>query len=253
MSCVNMNIAEKKLNANQLKIIAIIAMLIDHVALSFLPSKTVLYQIMRAIGKITMPIMCYFIAEGYYKTSNIKKYLLRLILFSLLSHYPFIFYLLSLYSISFNEFLNAQVVFPTSVIFTLLLGLISLIVYDNKNMDKFLKSIIILSLCVIAQIADWGYIGVLWILIFGVNYRNSNNQFLYFNIVSVFFILTTILKSFIFTNSCLSEVYYFGILAAVPLLAQYNGTLGDGRYKWIFYVFYPLHLLILALIRCIII
>ena len=83
MSCVNMNIAEKKLNANQLKIIAIIAMLIDHVALSFLPSQTVLYQIMRAIGKITMPIMCYFIAEGYYKTSNIKKYLLRLILFSL--------------------------------------------------------------------------------------------------------------------------------------------------------------------------
>ncbi len=55
-----------------LKMIAILAMLIDHIAWAFVPTGTLLGQIMHIIGRITAPIMCYFIAEGYYHTHNIK-------------------------------------------------------------------------------------------------------------------------------------------------------------------------------------
>ena len=71
------------LNANQLKIIAIAAMTIDHAAAIFLPHG-LLKMILRCIGRLAAPIMCYMIAEGYHHTSNRKSYLLRLILFALI-------------------------------------------------------------------------------------------------------------------------------------------------------------------------
>ena len=75
------------LNANQLKIIAIIAMTIDHLA-AFVPIVP-LKMAMRLIGRRTAPIMCFMIAEGYYHTSNRKRYLGRLILFAVISHFAY--------------------------------------------------------------------------------------------------------------------------------------------------------------------
>ena len=80
---------QKNISANKLKFIAIIAMLIDHIAVAFVSNQSILGQAMHMIGRVTMPIMCYFIAEGYYKTHNIKKYALRLLIFSIISYYPF--------------------------------------------------------------------------------------------------------------------------------------------------------------------
>ena len=61
------------LNANQLKIIAIIAMTIDHTVAIFMPQGP-LKMILRCIGRLAAPIMCYMIAEGYHHTSNRKRY-----------------------------------------------------------------------------------------------------------------------------------------------------------------------------------
>ena len=83
-----------------LKTIAIIAMLIDHIAWAFVPTGTILGQIMHIIGRITAPIMCYFIAEGYYHTHNMKKYALRLAIFALISH------------IAYNYFMTGKIVNP---------------------------------------------------------------------------------------------------------------------------------------------
>ncbi len=92
-----MNTLVKKLNtkiefsALNLKYIAIIAMFIDHFAWLFVNTNSVLGQLMHSIGRLTAPIMCFFIAEGYYKTSNIKKYLFRLGIFAVISILPFSF------------------------------------------------------------------------------------------------------------------------------------------------------------------
>ncbi len=65
------------MSAYTLKIIAIIAMLIDHIAWAFVPTGTILGQVMHTIGRITAPIMSYFISEGFYHTHNVKKICLK--------------------------------------------------------------------------------------------------------------------------------------------------------------------------------
>lgn len=91
--------------------------------------------------------------------------------------------------ISFGENIKIQIQFPTSVIFTLFLGLIALIVWNCENIKKYIKLIIIFGICIISMVGDWGYIAVLWILVFGVNYGNFKSQVMGFWIVSMILIL----------------------------------------------------------------
>ena len=65
--------ARATFNSNQLKLIAIIAMVFDHCMIVFMPHHYAVYQFLRMPGKLTAPIMCFIIAEGYYHTSNLKK------------------------------------------------------------------------------------------------------------------------------------------------------------------------------------
>ena len=78
------------LNSNWIKCIAIIAMTIDHIAWLLYPGYTtdIIPITMHIIGRITCPIMCYFIAEGYHYTKDINKYTKRLFLFAFISHFP---------------------------------------------------------------------------------------------------------------------------------------------------------------------
>ena len=79
----------KKLNANHLKMIAIVAMTIDHIADIIYPSfpANPVAIVMHMIGRLTAPIMWFFIAEGFYKTRSLKKYFFRLLLFAVISHF----------------------------------------------------------------------------------------------------------------------------------------------------------------------
>lgn len=71
-----------KLNSNQIKVIAIAAMTADHVAWLLFPgySKELLPLLLHIVGRLTCPIMCYFVAEGYHHTKNINQYTARLFL-----------------------------------------------------------------------------------------------------------------------------------------------------------------------------
>lgn len=84
---------ERKFNANTIKLIAIIAMTIDHIAWAVFPGYPTapLPLLMHLIGRITCPIMCYFIAEGSHYTKNINKYTARLFLFAGISHFAYRF------------------------------------------------------------------------------------------------------------------------------------------------------------------
>ena len=55
-----------KLTAYQLKVIAIVAMTIDHIAWMWVSATSPAGQLMHTIGRITAPIMCYLLAEGVY-------------------------------------------------------------------------------------------------------------------------------------------------------------------------------------------
>ena len=81
------------LNSNVIKIIAIIAMTIDHIAWCVFPgySAEPLPVILHIIGRLTCPIMCYSIAEGYHYTKDVDKYTKRLFAFAIISHFAYVF------------------------------------------------------------------------------------------------------------------------------------------------------------------
>ena len=81
------------LNANRIKRIAILAMTADHIAWLMFPgyARAWLPMAMHIVGRITCPVMCYFIAEGYHHTKDMAKYTRRLFVFSFLSHFAYVF------------------------------------------------------------------------------------------------------------------------------------------------------------------
>ena len=85
-----MSITERRfLDSNAIKLIAILAMTVDHIAWAVFPGypRAALPLLMHLIGRITCPIMCYFIAEGFHHTHDVRKYTARLFLFAFLSHF----------------------------------------------------------------------------------------------------------------------------------------------------------------------
>lgn len=81
------------LNSNEIKLIAIIAMTIDHVTWLLFPGCQKIWWVMllHAIGRLTAPIMWFFIAEGFHYTRNVKKYIARLFVFAVISHFAYNF------------------------------------------------------------------------------------------------------------------------------------------------------------------
>ena len=76
------------LNSNTLKLLAVVAMICQHVTIFFIPTTNPLYYPLFCFGMITAPIMCFFIAEGYYHTHSRRKYPERLLLGAVISHVP---------------------------------------------------------------------------------------------------------------------------------------------------------------------
>jgi len=241
----------KRLAAYDLKVIAIFAMLLDHLAhiVVCLPIEptlmTVITVIMNSIGRITMPIMCFFIAEGYHHTRDMRKYLVRLLVFVLISQIPYYIFGMSTVPQSFGEFVNASFG-RLNVIHTLLMGLIALTIVKSDRLNFVFKLIGAGCALYLIKYSDWRYFGVLWVLIFGLFRGNLKTQM-------IAFALTAILRCYLyFTGSATSFFLQLCAVLAVPLLCMYNGQLGK-KSKYGFYIFYPLHLLILGIIKLIII
>ena len=117
---------KKNLNSNQLKFIAVLAMIFDHLLWVLKPgyNNGTLILLLHLIGRIVAPIFCFFIAEGAYYTHNRKKYLLRLLLFALISHFAYCF----AFGINYIPFINGTFFNQTSIMWSLSLGLIGIMV-----------------------------------------------------------------------------------------------------------------------------
>lgn len=235
-------------SANGLKLIAITAMTLDHVAWTFFPLNSIWAQLFHFLGRLTAPIMSFLIAEGYHHTRDVKKYALRLFLLAIISHFAFQYYSTGHWPLEWIEgklqfFLFTQ----TSVIYTLLLGLIALILYQSGKTSTDDPFPLVL-LCIFSLFGDWMFFVVLWIYYFGVYREDEAKKFRAFAIVG--------LSSFVLVNLAFitskggrgwEQVYQIGVLLAWPLLKNYKQGLGRGgkTAKYLFYAYYPLHLVVI--------
>ena len=227
------------INRNQLKYIAIIFMIIDHIGYFFIPLSTSVGYACRILGRITAPVMCYFLAEGYRYTSDKKKYGTRLLVFSIISQFAFYFAI-------FKESKE----FELNMIFNLFFSFLILLSYD-KIKNKFIKWLSILILICACNFCDWGVTVPLFILCFYIFRSEKNKQILSFSIVSILMIIKNMIMCVVNNQYWFLRLFDFGIFLFIPIIYQYNGDNGKNNKfnKWFFYVFYPLQFLIFGIIK----
>lgn len=233
---------DKKLNSNHLKMIAITAMTIDHFAHLVYPGFPVnpLAIFLHIIGRLTAPIMWFFICEGYHYTRDRKKYALRLFVFAIISHFAHNF----AFGINFIPF-RTGIFNQTSVMYPLFIAVLVLWLQDADMMKEWLRRVIIFVLIWSAFPADWSCIAVLAIL--GM-YRNRGNLKRQMFSMMIWVIVYAIV-SFFFVDRVYGIIQPFVILV-YPLLKQYNGERGNAKWtKWLFYIYYPAHLVVLGILR----
>ena len=243
----------KKLNANTVKVIAIIAMTIDHIAWLAFPGypKAPLPILLHMIGRVTCPIMCFFIAEGYHYTRDVRKYTARLFAFAFLSHFAYVFASMDFVDWkSFIPFYYGSVLNQTRVMWSLAWGLVMLRVANSPHIQKnAVKTILIILICLISFPSDWSCVASLCILAFGTNRGKFKTQMLW-----MIFYVAIYAAVYFFALDKVYGLMQMAVVLSIPILRLYNGQRGKNQrlnrtMKWAFYLYYPLHLLVLGWIQ----
>ena len=216
------------LTGNQLKLIALITMTLDHVGMLLLPR----VRILRAIGRMAFPIFAYMIAEGCQHTRSRKKYLLSMASFAAVCQVVYFFAMGSLFMCIL-------------VTFSLSIGMIYLMDYAHAG-GRFGKPLLVAAffglffVCYMAHDVlfpktdfgiEYGFLGVL-LPVFAHWGARKQKKLQYFAIGLTLLNLTW------------GGIQWFS-MAAIPFLALYNGKRGKHKMKYLFYIYYPLHLVVL--------
>lgn len=233
----------KGLSGNALKLVAIVAMTVDHLAWmgieTYQQAETPLQIALHSIGRLTAPIMFFFVAEGYHHTRNFRRYLGRLFLLAVVSHFAFCYFNMSGFNPFGNLLFNA-----TSIAWPLMWGLILLKLWDTERLPQWQKLGITLLACLVTFSSDWSCAAPLAILMIGRNRGNFYKQMLW-----MMLIITLYAMAFAIAHSQTYGMVHMACWLAVPLLALYNGERGKAR--WLgkfFYYYYPAHLALIGLL-----
>ena len=210
-----------------LKLIAVVSMLTDHMGAVLFPQ----YIWMRYIGRLAFPIYCFLLTEGYLHTHSFKKYILRMTIFMVLSEIPF--------DLAFSHtWLNIHY---QNVYWTLLLGLLAIRAMEwlQARLPRQWFALGYVPVAAAAAIAwfihtDYNAYGVLMIFGFYI-FKKQKVALAVYEIILFGF---------------LGQIELFAAFAFIPIFL-YNGKKGLSN-RWLnigFYAFYPIHLIVLVLIR----
>lgn len=219
---------KKGLTGNQLKLIALISMTVDHIGLLLLPQ----YGILRVIGRLAYPIFAYMIAEGCRYTRSMPRYLGTMAALAFVCQMVYWVAMGSLYQ-------------SILVTFSLSIGMILLLrraIERKRAVDGFLAAFGILAVLFLTELlppllpgtdygVEYGLPGVL--LPVAVYLGRSKAQKLGFAALVL-----------IVMGWTLGTVQWMALLA-LPLLMLYNGQRGRWKLKYLFYIYYPAHLVVL--------
>ena len=234
------------LTSNMLRTIAIILMLFDHVWATYMSFG----NWMTYLGRMAFPIFAFQIAEGFVHTSNFKKYALRLLGFALVTEIPF------------NLFYSSRWFNPyhQNVLFTLLLGLLAIYVIDNAKKTKTAKNIalsflwlILICIATTLGFVDYGFLGMITVVMFYV-LRDFPFAW-FFQLVAIILINIVFFEGQVIPVEILGRTFEiptqgFSVFSLIPIWL-YGGRKGKSSkiLQYGFYAFYPVHMLILYLIK----
>ena len=259
------NVNALRLNGNQLKLIAVISMLLDHFGFLLVGKGCmvplmnagepyggwwIFYNVLRMAGRVAFPVFCFLLVEGFLHTKNWKKYVLRLGIFAAVSEVPF-------------DLVDAGTLIGPAmqnVFFTLLIGFLMMKVLETAGgwlspepdgphgagaghglgaasrteLTLLLQLVVIVLFCGAAWIlkTDYDYIGIMLIALF-YWFRCDRQKLCVFGFVWMSVMMRKLL-------------YLPGFALAFMLIYFYTGERGKWKGKYFFYLFYPVHLLILT-------
>lgn len=233
-------VKKKGLNSNQIKLIAITAMTIDHVTWLLFPGLQKIWWViaLHIVGRLTAPIMWFFIAEGFHYTRHVGKYICRLFIFAVVSHFAYNF----AGGIPFipNGFFNM-----TSVMWSLAWAVVLMLIFTTKRLKQWMKIVLILIICFVTFPSDWSTVAAMCPVYLYLNRGSFKKQAITLVIWSA--IYATVY--FIFMDKVYGIIQMFTALSLI-VMKQYNGERGKWKgMKWLFYIYYPAHLFVIGIIR----
>ena len=236
---------KKGLTSNQLKGIAIAAMTLDHLAWTLFPGYDTRWFVLLAhcLGRVTAPIMWFFLAEGYHHTRNVKNYAKRLLFLAFISHFAYNF----CFDIPFLPFRDS-VFNQTSVAWPLFWGLCLLWLFDQKKIPAWCKWLSIPLVCILTFPGDWSCVAAMAVLFMGANRGNFRAQMQWMMVWTAVYAAVY----FFFLDRAYGLVQLFTCLS-IPLLRLYNGQRGSWKPMGkVFYLYYPAHLFLCGILRMLI-
>lgn len=223
------------------KWIALILMIIDHLAILFiniLPEG--LYIAMRSFGRLSFPIFTYYVVLGLSRTSNIKKYITRLLSFGILSEL-----IIRIFPSLPNNSLNIMLSF-------FVYGLSYSIFFNKIDINKYIKFTIFLLLIPVISLIDYSYYGfATFLVVVYITEHVKAENWVKRCIATVFIFLLSIF----FIK--LGNIYYLQAIASLAGMLLFNSNLESRVFsksveKWTFYIIYPLQWLIYYIIMTLI-
>ncbi len=206
---------------NQLKFLALLSMTLDHIGVQLLPQ----YPILRILGRFALPIFAYMIAEGCAHTHDRRRYLLQMAGLALGCQLVYFFAMGSLYQ---------------CILVTFTLSILLIYAFDRGKPWQmaaalvgayFLTEVLPLLLPGTDYAIDYGFFGVLLPVL--IHLGQTKWKKLGFCAVGL-----------VLLGLACGGVQWYALLTLIPL-AFYNGKRGKLRLKWLFYWYYPLHLVVI--------
>jgi hypothetical protein len=242
------------MTAFTLKTIALVAMLLDHLAVVFPCYFPIEF---RAVGRLAFPIFAYLLAESFRHTKASEKFLLRLFVFAIISQIP---YRLALtWASQQNNIPWTQAISftaDTNIFYTLFLGGAAIVVYQRlkskgKNLTAYVRAVFPTAVIAELLFADYGGMGVLFVFcMYAITEKKERLAAMAFFALSQFFPVMLLLMGFDFDFHFKIEAVHFLMmgfaLSTVGMVALYNGKRGYSA-KWLFYAAYPIHLVVLTI------
>ncbi|MCL2195730.1 MAG: conjugal transfer protein TraX [Oscillospiraceae bacterium] len=224
-------------NAFQLKWIAIVGMVLNHISIAF--DGVIPHWIdvpIFAAGGLTFPIMAYFAVEGYRHTRSLEQYTGRLALFGAIA-IPF-------HALVFSGW-------GLNIMFTIIVGLFCLWLHDKMAKMRWQFWVLFAGLMGLMSWQpvhfDWSVIGVLMIVLAHVIPHETARRVAPPLIAAGAWLLPMMSDFDLASVSIFTLVFALGCVVAAGLLYLYNGERGK-RMKWAFYIAYPAHLAAIGLV-----